>query len=56
MSVFCHPIQSLATAVWDEKKPVDDVRLDDGTINIDVLDAMEYACERELPNMVEIYK
>lgn len=50
-----HTIQSLATAVWDAKKPVDDVRLDDGTINIDVLDAMEYACERELPDMVEIY-
>lgn len=56
MNTCKNTIQSLSTAVWDEKKPVDDVRLDDGTINIDVLDAMEYACERELPNMVEIYK
>lgn len=34
-------IEALANAVWEENK--EDVRLDNGTINIDVLDAMEYA-------------
>jgi PBSX family phage terminase large subunit len=34
-------IEALSSAVWEEKK--DDVRLDNGSVNIDVLDAMEYA-------------
>lgn len=34
-------IEALSSAVWEENK--DDVRLDNGTVNIDVLDAMEYA-------------
>lgn len=37
-------IESLASAIWEEGK--DDVRLDNGTVNIDVLDAMEYAMTR----------
>lgn len=35
--------KALENAVWDEKKP--DTRLDDGTTDIDTLDAMEYAIE-----------
>lgn len=35
------------TAVWDEKK-IDDVRLDNGTYNVDVLDSFEYSFERYL--------
>jgi PBSX family phage terminase large subunit len=34
-------IESLQSAVWDDKHEND--RLDDGTVNIDVIDAMEYA-------------
>lgn len=34
-------IEALSSAVWEQNK--DDVRLDNGSVNIDVLDAMEYA-------------
>ena len=34
-------IEALSSAVWAENK--DDIRLDNGSVNIDVLDAMEYA-------------
>lgn len=43
-----HTIDALLNAVWDRGKPTQDVRLDDGTTNIDSLDAMEYALEREM--------
>lgn len=39
-------INALETAVWDDKKFNADVRLDNGTSNIDSLDALEYALER----------
>lgn len=41
-------IDALLNAVWDRGKLTQDVRLDDGTTNIDSLDAMEYALEREI--------
>ena len=34
-------IEALSSAVWEENK--EDVRLDNGTVNIDVLDALEYS-------------
>jgi len=34
-------IESLESAIWDPAK--EDTRLDDGTFNVDVLDAFEYA-------------
>lgn len=37
-------IKGLSTAVWDEKK-LDDTRLDNGTSDIDILDAFEYSWE-----------
>lgn len=37
--------RALEQAVYDEKKLTEDVRLDDGLINIDSLDAMEYTTE-----------
>lgn len=40
-----HLISALRCAVWD-KKADKDVRLDDGSTNIDSLDAMEYAAEK----------
>lgn len=41
-----HLIEALKTAVWDEHSPHRDVRLDDGSTNIDSLDAFEYSIER----------
>lgn len=41
-----HVIEALESAVWDEKNIHKDVRLDNGTSNIDSLDAMEYGFER----------
>lgn len=41
-----HLIEALETAVWDSSKLNCDQRLDDGTTNIDSLDALEYAIER----------
>lgn len=41
-----HLIEALKTALWDEKSIHQDVRLDDGSTNIDSLDAFEYSIER----------
>lgn len=38
-------INALSDAVWDSKKVTEDVRLDDGILNIDSLDSMEYSAE-----------
>ena len=46
-------IDALKSAIWDNKKITEDVRLDNGTTNIDSLDAMEYAFEREIPTLIE---
>lgn len=48
-----HTIDALKSAIWDEKKLTEDVRLDNGTTNIDSLDAMEYAIEREIPTLID---
>lgn len=39
-------IDAVENAVWDSTKTTSDVRLDNGTSNIDSLDAFEYAIER----------
>ena len=41
-----HLIEAIETAVWDENRINADVRLDNGTSNIDSLDAFEYGIER----------
>ena len=46
-------IDALKSALWDSKKLTEDVRLDDGTTNIDSLDAMEYSFEREIPVLID---
>lgn len=46
-------IDALKSALWDSKHLTEDVRLDDGTTNIDSLDAMEYAFEREIPTLID---
>lgn len=45
-------IQAYMDAVWDEKK--EDVRLDDGTTNIDTLDATEYSQEPFMSTMIDL--
>lgn len=40
-----HTIRAMQEAVYDPKRPLEDVRLDDGTTNIDSLDSMEYTTE-----------
>ena len=50
----CHEtIDALKSALWDAKRVTEDVRLDNGTTNIDSLDALEYSFEREIPNLIE---
>ena len=39
--------QAFQDAVWDSKAD-EDVRLDDGTSDIDTLDAFEYSIERDI--------
>jgi hypothetical protein len=48
-----HTIDALRSAVWDIRKLTEDVRLDNGTTNIDSLDALEYCYERDIPVLVE---
>ncbi len=43
--------QALSSAVWDESKP-EDVRLDNGFLNVDSLDALEYAAEPYMKEMI----
>ena len=38
-------IKAMCEAVYDSKRPTEDIRLDNGTTNIDSLDSMEYAVE-----------
>lgn len=49
-------VDALKNALWDSKKLTEDVRLDDGTTNIDSLDAMEYALERYIPELIERWR
>lgn len=46
-------IDALKSAIWDAKHVTEDVRLDNGTTNIDSLDALEYAFEREIPALID---
>ena len=48
-------IDALKSALWDSKSVTEDIRLDNGTTNIDSLDAMEYSFEREIPNLIETW-
>jgi PBSX family phage terminase large subunit len=46
-------IDAYASAVYDGKNLTTDVRLDNGTSNIDTLDATEYAYEREIYDLCD---
>ena len=45
---------ALCEAVWDDKH--EDQRLDDGSTDIDTLDAFEYSIEPEMINLTKFYK
>ena len=45
-------VEALKSALWDSKATTQDIRLDNGTTNIDSLDALEYSFEREIPNLI----
>lgn len=45
--------EALATALWDNNN-LEDARLDDGTTDIDTLDAFEYTIEREAVRLIHM--
>lgn len=49
-------IDALKSALWDSGKPTEDVRLDNGTTNIDSLDALEYSFERDIPALIDSWR
>lgn len=51
MSHCTSVINALEEALWDDKKT--DTRLDDGTTDIDTLDALEYAIEEFMYNLID---
>lgn len=46
-------VNALCTCVWDPKAKTTNIRLDDGTSDIDTMDAYEYTVERYITNMVK---
>lgn len=46
-----HLIDALQTAVWDDKG-IEDKRLDDGNLNVDSLDALEYSTEAYMTDLI----
>lgn len=49
-----HLIEAFSDAVWDGKQ-LNDTRLDDGSINIDSLDAFEYSIEPYMNQILNLY-
>lgn len=47
-----HVVSALESALWNKEKP--DERLDDGTTDIDTLDAMEYAIEKHYNDLITV--
>lgn len=45
-------VEALCTAVWDPKELTKNVRLDDGTSDIDSLDSFEYTFERRISQLI----
>lgn len=53
MNHCAHAIGAYASAVWDSKQTGKDVRLDNGSYELDILDATEYAFEREISDLID---
>jgi len=51
LNACAHTREALLTALWDARHATEDVRLDDGTTNIDSLDALEYSFEPYMQEM-----
>ncbi len=49
-----HIIEAFEQAVYDDKKPNQDVRLDDGLMNVDSLDSTEYSTESVMSDILYI--
>ncbi|MPM76795.1 hypothetical protein SDC9_123794 [bioreactor metagenome] len=49
-----HTIEAFRTSLWDSKYITKDKRLDDGTTNIDSLDAQEYSTEPYMKAIMSI--
>lgn len=45
-------VDAMTTALWNEKNLTEDKRLDDGTSDIDTLDAFEYTFERDIARFI----
>ena len=45
---------ALGTALWDETSGMKDQRLDDGSTDIDSLDAFEYSIERDYKTLLNL--
>lgn len=45
-------VDAMTTALWNEKSLTEDERLDDGTSDIDTLDAFEYTFERDIAKFI----
>lgn len=45
-------VEAMTTALWNEKNLTEDERLDDGTSDIDSLDAFEYTFERDISRFI----
>ena len=46
-------VSGLSDALWDEKSGMQDRRLDNGTTDIDILDAFEYSFEAFIKELLE---
>ena len=44
---------AISTAIWDPKVLTQNVRLDDGTSDIDSMDAFEYCFERDIKRLLK---
>ena len=44
---------ALSSALWDEKEKTEDVRLDDGSTDIDSLDSFEYTFENQIDKLIK---
>lgn len=53
MNHCAHAIGAYASAVWDSKQTGKDVRLDNGSYELDILDATEYAFEHEISALID---
>ena len=49
-----HIIEAFEQAVYDDKKPNQDIRLDDGLMNVDSLDSTEYSTESVMDDILYI--